>query len=105
MGIYRYNNEEEKWEDTSKFKLDDKMRLVFWFPRVAYYNTFKFDIVYDDDDKVIVSDTLYWSGSYLTFDYNIAPMVEAANNADSYRIRLWNGNRIAFEKKIKVKFE
>ena len=101
LGIYRYSNKGE-WEKKVKFDINDKMKLVFWFPKAAYYNTFTFDIVYGKEDTVLVSDSIYWEGSNKTFEYDIESLVNASNGERKFKIRLWNGKRIAFDKKIKV---
>lgn len=102
MGIYQWNPKKDKWEESSKFYPGETMKLVFWFPKAAYYNTFKFDIV-DGNENVIASDSLYWEGSQKTFEYDIQSLVDAANGETKFAIRLWNGNKIAISKKIKVK--
>lgn len=101
MGIYRLD-EEKGWQEETKFSMNDKMKLVFWFPKAAYYNTFKFDVVYGDD-VVVLSDSVYWEGSKKAFEYDIQSLVEAANGERKFTIRLWNKKKIAFTKKIKVK--
>ena len=101
LGIYRHGD--EGWEEETKFGISDQMKLAFWFPKAAYYNTFKFDIVYGSDDIVVASEHVYWEGKKLSFDYDIADLVDASNGAEKFTIRLWNGKNIAFDKTIKVK--
>ena len=102
LGIYRYD-EKEDWDEGDKFDINDKMKLVFWFPSAAYFNTFRFDIVFGSEDTVLVSDSIYWEGNKKSFEYDIASLVEAASGERKFKIRLWNGNRIAFDRKFKVK--
>ncbi|MBO4351746.1 MAG: hypothetical protein J6A01_12505 [Proteobacteria bacterium] len=102
LRIYR-NNGKKGWEQSVKFDINDKMKLVFWFPNKAYYNTFTFDIVYGSEDTVLVSDSIYWEGNEKNFEYDMTSLVGAANGERKFKIRLWNGKRVAFDKKIKVK--
>ena len=102
LEIYRYD-QKKGWEEKTKFAADDKMKLVFWFPKAAYYNTFKFDIVYGDDDTELASSSIYWDGNTQSFEYDIASLVSASNGAEKFKIRLWNNKRVAFSKTIKVK--
>ena len=101
LGIYRLDAE-EGWQEDTTFKMGDKMQLVFWFPKDAYFNTFKFDIVYGDD-VVLLSDQIYWEGKQQAFEYDVQSLVEGANGEQRFTIRLWNGKNIAFTKKFKVR--
>ena len=77
--------------------------LRFWFPDSAYYNTFYFDIVYGDNDRVAASGNIYWEGEPQVFEYDASWLLENCNGAGKYTIRLWNGKRIAYQKSFKIK--
>ncbi len=103
MKVYRVESE-SKWERTTDFGPNDMMAISFWFPSAAIYNYFKFDIVYGDDDKVIASEKMYWNGgNRKVFQFDLAAFVENTGGVKKYTIRLWNGKRVAFTRKIKVK--
>ena len=92
------------YERTTDFGPNDMMAISFWFPSAAIYNYFKFDIVYGDDDKVIASEKMYWNGgNRKVFQFDLAAFVENTGGVKKYTIRLWNGKRVAFTRKIKVK--
>ncbi len=102
LQIYRYD-EKDGWTESTKFYPGDVMKLQFWFPNSAYYNTFRFDIVYGRDDTVVISDAIYWEGNVQTFEYEISSIAESLNGEDEFRVRLLNNNHVAISKDIKIK--
>ena len=101
MKIYRVDAP-DKWERTTDFSPNDKMAVSFGFPSTAHYNYFKYDIVYGDSDTVLASEKIYWDGSRKVFYYDIASFMEASGGADTYKIRLWDSNDVAFSREIEV---
>ncbi len=103
LKVYRVDSE-NKWVRTTDFGPNDTMAISFGFPSAAIYNYFKYDIVYGDDETVIASDSMYWKGgNRKVFQFDIASFLENSGGVKKYTIRLWNGKRVAFTRKIKVK--
>ena len=105
MKIYRVDemSDEKTRKEEDVFHPGDTMEIVVWFPKAALYNNFSYDIIHGDEDEVITQEDIYWDGYTRRTTYSIDDLRNAAGGMGKFTIRLWNGNRVAFEKKIKVK--
>lgn len=101
LSIYRYDAE-EGWVDDSDIAADGVFKLRVWFPQVAMYNTFHIDIVAEDNDVVLSQEKIYWEGNVIEIEYKMADLITHSDGMSEYKVRLWNGNRIALEKTIDV---
>ena len=94
---------DNEWDEESSFSPDDTVRIVFSFPKEALYNVFKFDIVYGNDDTILISNDIYWQGDNEVFEFKASELRAISNGAEKFTIRLWNDGKPAIENKIKIK--
>ena len=102
-----YHHKPENHDKGYVFSQDDTLRVVLNFPKEALYNTFAYDIVYNDEasknEMMMLSDEFRWDGTPYLRDLPIHDLLSLSHGAKTYHIRLWYHDQIVFSKKIEVK--
>ncbi len=98
-----HKNAETRGKESLEFEPTETLIASLAFPGQALHNTFKFDIAYGEHDEVIFSEEIKWESQENVFEFNLSDLLQTAEGAHAFKLRIWNGDSVAIEKTVTVK--